>query len=950
MRLHPANASSCPAVVVRNTTDCGASCAGVAVAPLVPSQVTDGFVWILESIVPGKVHSYSIECRTGPLPSAVHGVAHPPKIFAKVERRGAAYILSNPTVRLAIAAVAGAGHGTAPPPFQGMTVDGPAGTLVGGSFWNTSLGILSFESQVEASGPVFARVSQRYMFKDGGNVTFSVRLAGGDSFATFDEHFNAGKRATNDAWMLDLSSGVVAEEAVMISTHTCDMADPYSQPVAADVTNLTRVSLLPNRRLGNSLGYLFHRWNQGCDAKIAVGTHSTSGAGLAVLAARGGLWRWPVGTGFSFSELGASIPTITVNASGTFLGLRFPTYAPEPDTAGGRRVYFIASYGSDGEAAALPSLLQQHSWQPLDKLLNEFVLWWPGVVSPEDTTNFSNYIDDNATNPTHMLRGLARSLNADIIKGELPSPTLATLVTVNQMFDPDWYGLYRGFTSPENNNFATDFIRPAMLTAVGLVARQHPCSATFTQLVTRMFQSDLFHSITMPSGATQEAPGYLAHALDAWLADAPIYRQYFGFDPLTSPRLCAGVAYLFQLAHPFNFHVLGDAAADPSSWRGRYIVPIGDTHPNSVNYSTLQQLMSFTPPPVHTLTSVELEGFGVVLRSQPGTMSETFLSFKAGPNQGHDHGDQLSIHWCAYGRRHAIDLLFGYKPRPLQEYWHNRMSFGIDGVLHNMDGFARLVAMRFSPAVDVAVGVVSSDRLRRPPQAPPGIWGANYPWYPLGGLLNYTRTTLLLKMGAGRDYVVLHDVFSSPRPLSATLNQWYMQDGNASHAVPMANDGHVASIDMGNSTLFVLALDEAVKLTNFSTVRWANSSEGNEHATGVRITAENTAGTAVVSLLYPPGSLTVDSSPIPVVSLAAPGVIRVAHAQGGADVLTFGGRDNRISLSRMGKPATVVLAESDVDFDRNQGNVGLTTLDAGHDFGRLPDWLVAQRLSDQTYE
>ena len=45
-----------------------------------------------------------------------------------------------------------------------------------------------------------------------------------------------------------------------------------------------------------------------------------------------------------------------------------------------------------------------------------------------------------------------------------------------------------------------------------------------------------------------------------------------------------------------------------------------------------------------------------------------------------------------------------------------------------------------------------------------------------------------------------------------------------------------------------------------------------------------------------------------------------------------------------------MLAESDVDFDRNQGNVGLTTLDAGYDFGRVPDWLVAQRLSDQTYD
>ena len=111
VRLHPANVSSCPAVVVRNTTNCGASCASVAVAPVVPSQVTDGFVWILESIVPGKVHSYSIECYAGPMPSAVYDVPHPPKIFAKVERRGAAYILSNPTIRLAIAAVAGAGHG-----------------------------------------------------------------------------------------------------------------------------------------------------------------------------------------------------------------------------------------------------------------------------------------------------------------------------------------------------------------------------------------------------------------------------------------------------------------------------------------------------------------------------------------------------------------------------------------------------------------------------------------------------------------------------------------------------------------------------------------------------------------------------------------------------------------------------------------------------------------------
>ena len=109
--------------------------------------------------------------------------------------------------------------------------------------------------------------------------------------------------------------------------------------------------------------------------------------------------------------------------------------------------------------------------------------------------------------------------------------------------------------------------------------------------------------------------------------------------------------------------MLGPAAADPSKWANRYITPIGDTHPNSVNFTKLVGLFSnFSALDPSTLSSLDLAGFGSVLRSQPGTVNETFLSFKAGPNQGHDHGDQLSIHWCAYGARHAIDLMFGYNP------------------------------------------------------------------------------------------------------------------------------------------------------------------------------------------------------------------------------------------------------------------------------------------------
>lgn len=46
--------------------------------------------------------------------------------------------------------------------------------------------------------------------------------------------------------------------------------------------------LTPNKRCGNCLGYLFYRWNQGCDEKMIVGSANHAGAGLAVIAVRGG--------------------------------------------------------------------------------------------------------------------------------------------------------------------------------------------------------------------------------------------------------------------------------------------------------------------------------------------------------------------------------------------------------------------------------------------------------------------------------------------------------------------------------------------------------------------------------------------------------------------------------------------------------------------------------------
>ena len=692
------------------------------------------------------------------------------------------------------------------------------------------------------------------------------------------------------------------------------------------------------------------------------------GAGLGVVAVRGGKWVWPAGTGFSFSELGASLATIAVKTSGDYLGLRLPIYVPSTTSpVPGRRVFLLSPYSSFSAAQEMPEFQQTAGFQPLDKLVNEYVLDWPGVVAANETQPFPYFLGEE-TNPTAGLRGQARSLNKNILAGNTPTPSLGALVTVNSMFDPDWYGLYRGYVSPENNNFATDFMRPAILTAVGMIAdnsskvreqlnnppkhpkhphalpQKHPYWKRFVTMVQQAFQMDLFHSVTMPSGATQEAPGYLGHAMDAWLDDAPIYRQYFGFDPIKDARLMQAVAFQFQLAHPFNYHMLGAAAADSSKWANRYITPIGDTHPNSVNYTELIAETNFSAPDPTTLRSLDLAGFGSVLRSQPGTPNETFLSFKAGPNQGHDHGDQLSIHWCAYGARHAIDLMFGYKPRPLQEFWHNRMSFGLNGQLQNMDGYARQVASKYSAAFDVAVGMVSSRRLRTPPLLPPGVWAADYPYAKLDRMLNYTRTSVLVKQSPGRDYVVLRDVFESPRPVSYVLNQFYIQDG-IELAELTSHTTRTATVDLGNSTLFVVGIAPTSKLASpaFSTIRWTNASEGNEFATGVRVNFSAALSSDVVAVLYPAGSLS--NVFIPTVTQSAAGTMSINF---GSQKDEFAFTTNGITLSRDGSTMSVLRRE-DLNLSTFQGEVGLTTLDAGYDFGVVPDWLVAQRSKNLVY-
>ena len=236
-----------------------------------PSKIGKAEVWILESIAPGQVHTYSVSCSPQQRGGGVNTKG------PSAERKGATYVLSNSATKLVVAAAV-PGASTVPAPFVGMSVNG---VIVGGSTWDTTLEPSSFVSTIAANGPVFARVELRYRFAGGGSFNISFTLTGSDHHATVDEAFHAGTRATNDAWMLDLSARLQAKKAVLLNTHACDLSDPYSQPVLVHpVTKLVTASLQPNQRLGKALGYFFYRWNQGCDAKAAVGSADHLGAGL----------------------------------------------------------------------------------------------------------------------------------------------------------------------------------------------------------------------------------------------------------------------------------------------------------------------------------------------------------------------------------------------------------------------------------------------------------------------------------------------------------------------------------------------------------------------------------------------------------------------------------------------------------------------------------------------
>jgi len=838
--------------------------------------------WVLATVEAGGRIEYRVE----------RGRPARPDPAVQVRREGGSHILDNGLVAVRVPAAA---EGAAPGPIEAVRL--PGGKWLGGSTWHLERPLKRFTSTVTGDGTVFGKVRLQYEFEGSAGIdgqtaaftTIDIALYPGQRHVTIEESHEMSR---GEHWEFDCARGWGARKAICIP-HSGGFGRPDfgAWPPDSLATGQTR--------MGDTLLNLMPRWTQAYDEGWLFAAHDgTNAVGVAVCHA--GRWLWPHD----------NMIEIKVRDSADFAGLRCPVQR------GSRYWFLLAGPVATWEGKAAKDYIKRHAFESLDKLQHDYVLEWPGLEKllaggkkKPKLGGFSG-VDffSGGVNPTGGWRGYGRRA----VREAGRQGNLSDLTRVQVIFDPDCYGEYWNFWSPENPNFFTDFIKPGIALTTKL--KRHPRFAELAKLAEHKFREDVYHSVTLPGGAGQECPGYLAHAMKSWKALAPICREHLGFDPAKWPRFKAGASFLVH-------------ASQPAGEGARKCHPGGDTHPPGPDVMKLAEEWGVRED-VRGFTTEELPGFGVIFRSKPGTARETYLAFKAGPNRGHFHGDQLSFHYCANAKPVAIDHMCSYSPRAGQEHMHNRLAFHTDRLpWANMDGHERLIAFKTSGEVDVAVGQVESERLRVTEKLPPEKWDWYLPEQRFDTPLRYRRTIVSVRGGGGEDYFVVRDQYDGPR----------VKVSYCLHVLSGRCERSGQTFDFGNMTLFCAA----PKQFTYEPFDWSHERKDKktgdvwfrESTKGIRLTVEGRRS-EFVTVLYPGRA--------PALS-AIPGGVRV-----GGDEITFaGGIDDGdaatyVTVTRGGREL-LRLTGSDIDMDRSQGRVGLFVPDAGYPFGEIPVWLIRQR-------
>ena len=840
----------------------------------------------------------------------------------------------------------------------------PNGKWVGRSTWNTGLKPKKFSSELIGDGTLFAKVRLRYEFDgvaglEGETPAFSeidITLAPAHRHVVITERH---EMLRGSYWEFDASEGWKPREGKSV-WYRSGPGGPA--PGIPEQNRSLEAGALP---LHDPELYiiLLARWDQSfrdgwffaaTDGEQAIG-------GMAVKAGR---WRWPHENGVR----------VRVKESGEYVGFRCPTRR-------GSRYWWLTA-GDTNAPVGKPSVeyIKEHGFEDLDKLNHEFILTWPG--KKQQWWSMFPYKDWDI-NPTSGIRRFGRNA----MKNAGKPGGIAAMIEAQYRLHPDTYGSYWDRWSPENPNFFSDFIKLPFAKITNL--KGHPRFKEFCGLAEMKLREDIYHSITMPGGAGQECPGYMA--IRHMMHMAEVGKEHLGFDLTKWDRLLAGFAFQRRISQPNGGQ--------------RIFLPMGDTHPGGNGPRPIE----VNSEEVKRFTTEELPGFGVVFNGKPGTPKETYLAFKAGPNRGHYHGDQLSFHYCANAKPTAVDHHCSYSPRAGQEHMHNRVAFWKEGYPYmNMGGFERLIAFKASDDVDIAIGQVESEYLRSVHSMPPTDWHNEWPLHRFDGKLTYRRTIVFVKNGR-EDYFVIRDQYDAPEELGAAFclhvdardtvafesppeqgglskgkNVWVdksqdfgklgVKPGWALHTGKVKKGGRHAKwirqkhYDVVEVKKHELVVDRNIPETeNFAYILyrpkyraddatvvfdrmtlfrahpaeaklrflpWYFAKAGSQATSGIRLETKGKAG-EFVTVIYP-GTRAPEMESIP-------GGVRV-----GDDEIVFGGGiaeepgTTYVSVKRGGKEKQS-LTGKDIDLNRFQGDVGLCVLNVGQNFGDIPAWLIRQR-------
>ena len=254
-----------------------------------------------------------------------------------------------------------------------------------------------------------------------------------------------------------------------------------------------------------------------------------------------------------------------------------------------------------------------HGFESLDTIINTIPIRTWGDKEPA----YSGYwpLSSNI-NPSGGVRGWGRG---SIGSAGKPTDSFGHMIQAQWLDSPHVYGSYWLYWSPENPNFFTDFSK----VPIGMLARMknHPRFAEFKRMAIQKFREDMYHSITMPSGAGNECPGYQQYAMHHYLDIAKVCRDVLGEDATQWPRFKAGARFAVHLSQPKG---AGKRTSHPG----------GDTHGG---YHAKKDPREFAAEfgvkeDVTRYQSEELQGFGAVLRNRCGTPAETYVAFKSGPS------------------------------------------------------------------------------------------------------------------------------------------------------------------------------------------------------------------------------------------------------------------------------------------------------------------------------